>query len=64
MCQACLTAITMATDQDMMQIQLESDSLVLVKAFKSTKHEHLLAGILFKESNKFFSSMELFASVE
>ncbi|KAF8645590.1 hypothetical protein HU200_066141 [Digitaria exilis] len=60
--QACLAAIIAAADQGMMQIQLESDSTVLVKAIKSDEYDHSLGGVLFIEA-KFLISTQ-FASVE
>ena len=47
---ACLIAITVAADQGMMQIQLESDSMVPVKALKSSEYDLFAGGILFKEA--------------
>jgi len=45
-----LIAITVAADQGMMQIQLESDSMVLVKALKSPNYDLLARGTLFREA--------------
>ena len=47
---ACLITITMVADQGIMQIQLESNSLVLVKALKSSDYDLLARGILFREA--------------
>ena len=47
---ACLIAITAAADQGMMQIQLESDSMVLVKALKSADYDLSAGGTLFREA--------------
>jgi len=47
---ACLIAITVAADQGMMQIQLESDSMVLVKALKSPDYDLSAGGTLFREA--------------
>lgn len=53
---AYLTAITAAVDQSMMRIQVESDSLVLVKTLKSTEYDHSLGGILSRESKFILST--------
>ncbi|KAF8651332.1 hypothetical protein HU200_063588 [Digitaria exilis] len=34
----------------MMQIQLESDSMVLVKALKSDEYDHSLGGVMFRKA--------------
>ena len=47
---ACLIAITAATDQGMMHIHLESDSMVLVKALKSPNYDLSARGTLFREA--------------
>jgi hypothetical protein len=47
---ACLIAITAAANQGMMQIQFESDSMVLVKALKSPDYDLSAGGTLFREA--------------
>jgi hypothetical protein len=46
----CLIAITTTADQGIMQIQLESDSMVLVKALKSPDYDLSAGGTMFREA--------------
>ncbi|RLN18733.1 hypothetical protein C2845_PM02G18930 [Panicum miliaceum] len=55
--QACLAALTTASDQGIQRISLESDSQVLVRALQSGEYDQALGGVLFREA-KFLMSMQ------
>jgi ribonuclease HI len=60
--QACLAAITAATNHGMIRVQLESDSKMLVKALNLTYYDQSPGGVLFREA-KFLISIQ-FTCVE